>query len=101
MSDFSFSLKDERVIDILIADEASGNTMFCVYSIILKEATTAAELLDWIFQVNQKEWATRELMGELLSVLEDATFMWLGKSVQSAFCPGGQPTLPVDWGCEL
>jgi len=40
-----------------------------LYHIDLNDVKTSASLLDWIFQVASKEWATKEILGDLIRVL--------------------------------
>jgi hypothetical protein len=41
------------------------------YEIDLECINNSAQMLDWIFQVRQKTWASNEVTGELLNALED------------------------------
>ena len=44
---------------------------------------TTGDMLDWIFQVNMKSWATREDVGYLIEALNDIF------NPQSTLCSGG------------
>lgn len=55
----------------------------CDYYIPLRELVNSAKLLDWIFQVESKTWATPELLGYLLKAL--STIM----QPQRHICSGG------------
>lgn len=41
------------------------------YEIDLNECNTSAEILDWIFQVAGKSWATDKTIADLIRALED------------------------------
>lgn len=41
------------------------------YYVDLEDMRTSAEILDWIFQVRDKPWATPEVMADLLRALRD------------------------------
>jgi len=41
------------------------------YEIDLERCTTSAQILDWIGQMCSKEWATSEIIGELVLALND------------------------------
>lgn len=41
------------------------------YYIDLEDMTNSAEMLDWIFQVRDKPWATAEVMSDLLRAFYD------------------------------
>lgn len=41
------------------------------YEVYLDECRTSAELLDWVFQVRNKRWATPEVMVDLLQAIHD------------------------------
>jgi len=44
---------------------------FFIYEIDLERCRTSAEVLDWIFQVQGKTWATAEIVNNLLEALDD------------------------------
>ena len=50
-----------------------------IYQISVDEITTSAEMLDWLFQVEEKTWATSADVGDLIS----AFVALLGRSVAS------------------
>jgi hypothetical protein len=53
--------------------DPSTRTLLCKeqsYGIPLEEITDAAELLDWIFQVRGKEWATPQILAEFLEAIQ-------------------------------
>jgi hypothetical protein len=54
------------------------------YPIALDEATTSAQVLDWIAQVSHKNWATPKTVGELVTLF-DAILQ-----LQANLCSGGQ-----------
>jgi hypothetical protein len=41
------------------------------YFVALDEMVDSARILDWIFQVNDKSWASREDVGHLVEAIED------------------------------
>ncbi len=48
------------------------NTLTCKhYEIYLDRCTTSAGVLDWIFQVKTKTWATPEVLHDLILALDD------------------------------
>lgn|GEM_PF-4523067 len=53
------------------------------YEVDLERCRSAEQVLDWIFQIRQKSWATPTIMSDLLDALEDT----LG--VQANLCLGG------------
>lgn len=52
-----------------------------IYQVPIDEMTTSAEILDWIFQIEEKSWATKVILGEFISAIVDI----LGRAV----CGGG------------
>ena len=40
-----------------------------VYKVDLEDCSTSAKMLDWIFQVAKKGWATNEVTGDLVKIL--------------------------------
>jgi len=57
-----------------------------IYEVDLDECNSSAQILDWIAQVSDKTWASREDIGYLVMALDDL----LG--LQGAFCGGGRET---------
>jgi hypothetical protein len=53
------------------------------YWINLREIHDSASMLDWIFQVRVKQWATSEIVGDLASAFEDVF------NPQANLCSGG------------
>ena len=53
------------------------------YYVDLERCRTSAELLDWIFQINQKTWATPEIVKDLLDAIDDLL------CPQATLCSGG------------
>jgi len=43
--------------------------MSSLYQIRLEEMTNSARILDWIFQINEKTWATANDIGELIRAI--------------------------------
>lgn len=56
-----------------------------VYYITLSETRTAADLLDYVFQVTGKPWADDAVLGGLLRAVDDILHP------QANLCPGGVP----------
>ena len=61
----SWSFKPESLVLVCEAAEAKG------YEVDLERCTTSAEMLDWLCQVAEKDWATAELVGNLVLALND------------------------------
>lgn len=59
------------------------------YEVDLERCNTPGQVLDWIFQVKAKTWATPELMYDLLEALNVACRRFHGTSVQGCLCSGG------------
>jgi hypothetical protein len=57
------------------------------YFVSVDEMTDSAQILDWIFQVNEKSWASRDDVGHLVEAIEDM----LGRDVA-----GGGVDQPID-----
>jgi hypothetical protein len=55
-----------------------------LYEIALEQCNSSAEILDWIGQLDGKNWTTAEDMGYLVEALDDLL------SLQSNFCSGGE-----------
>jgi hypothetical protein len=53
------------------------------YEVDLGNITSSAGMLDWIFEVSSKTWASREDIGNLVSALGDLL------CPQANLCPGG------------
>lgn len=65
------------------------------YEVDLEQATTAAQLLDWILQMARRPWMGVQEMLVLLQAVADAKGIG---SLQGAFCPYGRNMPPVSWG---
>ena len=65
------------------------------YEVDLEQATTAAQLLDWILQMARRPWMGVQEMLVLLQAVADAKGIG---SLQGALCPYGQNMPPVSWG---
>ena len=73
----------EKLNWTLVHTRNNGN-----YEIVLQDMTAAGPMLDWIFQVSAKTWATREDIGDLIEALDtifhpQAT-LCSGKSINSS-----------------
>ena len=62
------------------------------YSIPLCECETPAHVLNWIFQIKAKTWATPEIVYDLLTAFDVACQIYHGNTVQGCLCPGGGPS---------
>jgi len=69
---------DARLLDLVF--EENGREQ---YAIDLKDMNSSAQMMDWIFQVNMKSWATREDIGNLIQALDDLF------RPQASLCSGG------------
>ena len=54
------------------------------YWIPVGSIKTAHEILDWIVQVSQKNWANSDVLAGLVHALDDVL------NIQANFCPSGQ-----------
>ncbi|MBN1841502.1 MAG: hypothetical protein JW883_04360 [Deltaproteobacteria bacterium] len=59
------------------------------YEVDLERCNTPGQVLDWIFQVFSKRWATPELMYDFLEALNVACHRFHGTSVQGCLCSFG------------
>lgn len=57
---------------------------FDIYEVDLEECNSSAQILDWIAQVSQKTWASREDIGYLVEALEEILCL------QGSFCGRGK-----------
>jgi hypothetical protein len=53
------------------------------YDVDLEDMNTTGQMLDWIFQVSEKSWATRQDIGDLVEALDDIF------NPQQYLCSGG------------
>jgi hypothetical protein len=60
------------------------------YDISLSTCVRAAEVLDWIAQINKKSWATREMVGDLVRAFDDLFHL------QAVFCSFGHTRPDID-----
>ena len=98
-SEFSVSGDDEHRDDLMgherveIADNLTLQLFdargFNCYEIDLERCTDSAQVLDFIFQVQSKNWATPKLMFDLLKALDQACEQYFGNPVQGVFCSLG------------
>ena len=66
-----------------------------IYEVDLERMPTSAGMLDWIFQIASKEWATTEVVSGLIQVLNDCL------DPQSTYCSfGAERTNPL-YGDDL
>ena len=83
---------DEKALTINI-NTGRGHT----YEIDLERCRTPGEVLDWIYQIKSKTWATSEIIFDLLTALEVACQIFHGKGVQGSLCPFGV-SRQIRWG---
>jgi len=57
------------------------------YQVPVYEMTNSAEILDWIFQIEEKTWATSQVIGDFVAAIADI----LGRGVA-----GGGIDHPID-----
>lgn len=79
---------DTQCIDVKLY--ANG----AIYPIPLNKCTSAAEVLDWIFQVSKKGNCSCQMLGELVMAFHDAARQMFGTCAQSAWTPGGRSKDP-------
>lgn len=86
---------DQKSLEIVIE---TGNHY--QYGLDLERANNSAELLDWIFQINYKAWATPEVMKKLLDEINKACLIVFDRSAQVTYCPSGVDK-KVNWKAKL
>ncbi len=60
------------------------------YDIDLKQCTTSAEVLDWIMQVEEKRWATDQVLAEFVREIRRIL------NPQATLCSWGKEQGPID-----
>ena len=60
------------------------------YEIDLQGITTSAAVLDWIAQINAKDWGTPKVVGDLVRKLDE---LW---DLKGNYCSSGVERGPVD-----
>jgi hypothetical protein len=60
-----------------------------VYEIDLERCDRSATILDTVFQLYNKQWATPELASKLLKAFDTASREIHGKGIQGIYCPFG------------
>jgi len=60
-----------------------------IYEIDVERMVNSANTLDWIFQIARKNWATPEILHDLVHVIDDACRECFGNTAQGVFCPSG------------
>jgi hypothetical protein len=58
-------------------NDPKSNSM--IYQVFVDEMTDSAQILDWIFQIEEKTWASSKDLGDLVSAVVEI----LGRSVAS------------------
>lgn len=61
-----------------------------MYEIDLEECKTSAEVLDWVFQISQKTWASPGIVHSMLAALSDLL------EPQESLCSGGEEQGPLN-----
>ncbi|ALM66698.1 toll/interleukin-1 receptor domain-containing protein [Vibrio parahaemolyticus] len=67
-----------------------------VYDFSLQRLSSAAEVLDWFLQINQKNWCTGEHLKAFANCLEEVSDLYFNNNAQGVFCPSGA-NLEPDW----
>lgn len=78
---------------IQLDTEQYGNNL---YEIDLERCVNSSQLLDRIFQINYKTWATPEVMKQILDAVDEACLATFKLTAQVAFCPCGS-NKTLDW----
>jgi hypothetical protein len=60
-----------------------------LYEVDLERCTNSAEMLDWIMQLNRKQWCTGDVLHEVIGLFNAACLTYFNKTVQGAICPQG------------
>jgi hypothetical protein len=66
------------------------------YEVPLLGCSSPAQILDALFQVHSKNWATPELMYKLMEAFDDASSKVHGSGIQGTYCPFGKAKT-VSW----
>jgi hypothetical protein len=77
-------IKDARVLEL---HDAEGRWR---YEVDLDRCRTAAEMMDWIFQIEGKSWATDPIVRGLIRALNELL------KPQATLCSGGVERGPID-----
>lgn len=88
-----FCIFNPEILTIDIYEEGRSGIS---YQVDLEECVDSAELLDFIFQVNDKTWFTSEMTYELLWSLEFACHKVFNNNLQGVYCPCGRGN-KVNW----
>ena len=67
-----------------------------IYTIDLERCNSAAEILDWIYQVMKQSWYKPFMADMLLSEFNRAANITVDGNIQSLFCPNGK-TVTFNW----
>ena len=79
---------DEKTMTVeIVINKSTGFT----YRIDLARCTKSSQLIDWMFQIQGKNWCTPEIIFDLMTFFNDL----MGK-VQNKMCPCGEDK-PIDW----
>ena len=80
---------DENTMSVeIVVNKSTGAT----YQIDLERCTNSAQLLDWLFQIQGKNWCSPELIFDLMTFFDDL----IVGGVQGKFCPCGEDQ-KVNW----
>jgi hypothetical protein len=67
------------------------------YRADLEGFTTAAKVLDWIYQIGTKTWCDAQTLKDLVDALDAACMKRFDDTLQGVFCPFGQSGRRVNW----
>jgi hypothetical protein len=67
-----------------------------VYEFPIERMASAAQVLDWIFQINPKKWCSPFHLKAFIRCLDQISDMYFGINAQALFCPMGVNN-KVDW----
>ena len=80
----SWSFMPETLVLVCEAAEAKG------YEVDLERCTTSAEMLDWLCQVAEMDWATPDAVGNLVMAFSELL------RPQTTVCPMGVEGEPIE-----
>lgn len=80
--------RDYRIITIYELREDGRRRH--VYEIDLSRLNTPAQVMDMVFQINHKPWASPGLIGLVICYFAAACDVVFGETAQAKFCPCGK-----------
>lgn len=81
----SHAVFDTDSLCILIYDDEKK----LVYEIDVENCTTAAQILDWIYQLYHKTWVTPVILRDIIECMNIVFLRIFSKGVQGMICPFG------------